>query len=129
MSLERATGKVRVHEFWCAIDCGIAIQPDNVVAQTESSIVYGLGVALTERISIRNGAVVETNFTDYAVPRMNEVPVMHVEVVSTANRPTGVGQMATPLVAPVVGNAIARLTGVRLRHVPLTAQRVKQALA
>jgi len=129
VSVDRATGKVRVHEFWCAIDCGIAIQPDNVVAQTESSIVYGLGVALTERISIRNGVVVENNFTDYAVPRMNEVPVMHVEVVRTPNRPTGVGQMATPLVAPAVGNAIARLTGVRLRHVPLTAERVKKALA
>ncbi|MNC99071.1 Membrane-bound aldehyde dehydrogenase [pyrroloquinoline-quinone] precursor [compost metagenome] len=54
---------------------------------------------------------------------------MHVEVIPTANRPTGVGQMATPLVAPAVGNAIARLTGVRLRHVPLTAERVKKALA
>ena len=128
VSVERATGKVRVHEFWCAIDCGVAIQPDNVVAQTESSLVYGLGVALTERITIRNGAVVESNFNNYAVPRMNEVPVMHIEVIHTPNRPTGVGQMATPLVAPAVGNAIARLTGVRLRHVPLTAARVKQAL-
>ncbi len=129
VSVDRASGKVRVHEFWCTIDCGVAVQPDNVVAQTEGSIVYGLGVALSERITIRNGAAEQSNFNDYSVPRMNEVPVMHVEVIKTANQPTGVGQMATPLVAPAVGNAIARLTGARLRHVPLTPERVKQALA
>jgi isoquinoline 1-oxidoreductase beta subunit len=128
VSLNRATGQIRVHEFWCTIDCGLAVQPDNIVAQTESSIVYGLGLALSERITIRNGAVEQSNFYDYRVPRMNEVPLMHVELIRTGNPPSGVGQMAAPLGAPAIGNAIALLTGARLRHSPFTDDRVKAAL-
>jgi isoquinoline 1-oxidoreductase subunit beta len=128
VSLDRASGQIKVHNVWCAIDCGVAVQPDNVVAQSESSIVYGLGLALTERISIKDGAVEQSNFYDYRVPRMNEVPMMHVEVIPTDNPPTGAGQMATPLVAPAIGSAIAQLTGVRLRHTPFTPERVKVAL-
>jgi isoquinoline 1-oxidoreductase beta subunit len=83
---------------------------------------------LSERISIKDGAVEQSNFYDYRVPRMNEVPLMHVEVIETDNPPTGVGQMAAPLGAPAIGNAIARLTGARLRHSPFSAERVKKAL-
>jgi isoquinoline 1-oxidoreductase subunit beta len=129
VSLDSGSGQIRVHNFWCTIDCGIPVQPDNVVAQTESSIVYGIGMSLTERISIKDGAVEQSNFYDYRVPRMNEVPLMHVEVIATDNHPTGVGQMATPLVAPAIAGAISQLTGVRLRHTPFTPERVKQALA
>jgi isoquinoline 1-oxidoreductase subunit beta len=128
ISLERSTGKVAVHNFWCALDCGIAVQPDNVAAQTESSIVYGLGLALMERITIKDGAVEQSNFYDYLIPRMSDVPPMHIEVISTHNSPTGVGQMATPLVTPAIGNAIAQLTGARLRHTPFTPERIKEAL-
>jgi isoquinoline 1-oxidoreductase beta subunit len=128
VSVDRASGQIKVHDFWCALDCGIAVQPDNIAAQTESSIVYGLGLALFERISISNGAVEQSNFYDYHVPRMNEVPQMHVEVISTDNHPTGAGQMATPVVAPAIASAVAELTGVRLRHTPFTPERVKQAL-
>jgi len=128
VSLDRASGAIKVHNIWCAIDCGIAVQPDNVVAQTESSIVYGLGLGLMERITIRDGAVEQSNFYDYSVPRMSDVPQMHIELIRTDNPPTGAGQMATPLVAPAIGNAVAQLTGVRLRHTPFTPERVKQAL-
>ena len=129
VSLDRASGQIKLHNFWCTIDCGIAVQPDNVVAQTESSIVYGIGVALSERISIKNGVVEQSNFYDYRVPRMNEVPPMHIEVIQTENHPTGAGQMATPLVAPAISNAVMQLAGVRLRHTPFTPERVKKALA
>jgi hypothetical protein len=78
-----------LHNFWCALDCGIAVQPDNVAAQTESSIVYGLGLALMERITIKNGVVEQSNFYDYLIPRMSDVPPMHIEVISTDNPPTG----------------------------------------
>jgi len=128
VSINRATGQARVHEFWCTIDCGLALQPDNIVAQTESSLVYGLGLALSERITIKGGVVEQSNFYDYQVPRMNEVPQIHVEVIRTDNPPSGVGQMAAPLGAPAVGNAIARLSGARLRHSPFTAERVKKSL-
>jgi isoquinoline 1-oxidoreductase subunit beta len=129
ISVNRVSGEVKVHNFWCTIDCGVAVQPDNVIAQQESSIVYGLGVALTELITIKDGQVQQSNFYDYQVPRMKDAPAMHIEVIQTDNHPTGAGQMATPLVAPVLGNAIAELTGVRMRHSPFTPDRVKQALA
>jgi isoquinoline 1-oxidoreductase subunit beta len=128
VSVDHATGKITVHNFWCVADCGIAVQPDNIVAQFEGGIVYGLGLALTEEISIRNGAVQQSNFYDYRVTRMNDVPDIHVEVIATDNRPTGVGQMPVPIVTPAVNNAVARLTGVRLRESPMTPERVKKAL-
>jgi isoquinoline 1-oxidoreductase beta subunit len=127
-SVDRGTGVVRVLKVWVALDPGIAVQPDNIVLQTESSIVYGLGFALFERITIDDGAVQESNFYDYHVPRLNEIPQMIIEVVATNNHPTGVGQMATPLVAPAIANAVAQLTGVRLRETPMSAARVKKAL-
>lgn len=128
ISVDRASGQIKVHHFWCTIDCGVAVQPDNVVAQTEGSIVYGLGMTLSERISIKNGAVEQSNFYDYHLPRMNEVPEMHVELIQTDNHPTGAGQMSTPLIAPAVAGAFFALTGVRLRHTPFTPERVKKAL-
>jgi isoquinoline 1-oxidoreductase subunit beta len=128
VALDRGSGRLRVPRIWTALDPGIAVQPDNIVAQTESSIVYGLGFALYERITIDDGAVQESNFYDYHVPRMNEIPQMFVEVVPTNNHPTGVGQMATPLVGPAIANAVAELTGVRLRETPMTPDRVKKAL-
>jgi isoquinoline 1-oxidoreductase beta subunit len=128
ISLDRGNGQIKFHNVWCAIDCGVAVQPDNVIAQTESSIVYGIGLALTERISIKDGAVEQSNFYDYVVPRNRDVPPMHVEVIPTDNHPTGVGQMATPLITPAVSNAVMALTGVRLRHAPFLADRVKKAL-
>jgi len=128
ISLDRRTGKIKFHNVWCAIDCGVAVQPDNVVAQTESSIVYGIGLALTERISIKDGVVEQSNFYDYIVSRNSDVPPMHIEVIQTDNHPTGVGQMATPLITPAVSNAVMALTGVRLRHAPFTEERVKKAL-
>ena len=129
VSLNRATGQIKVHNFWCTIDCGVAIQPDNIIAQTEGSAVYGLGMTLSESISIKDGVVEQSNFYDYALPRMSDVPEMHVELIQTDNHPTGAGQMSTPLIAPAVSNAVFALTGVRLRHTPFTPERVKKALA
>lgn len=128
VSVVRQSGKIQVHNFWCAIDCGQPVQPDNIVAQTESSIVYGHGLSLMERITIRDGAVEQSNFYDYQVMRMSDIPEIHVTIVPTDNKPTGVGQMGTPLVAPAIGNAVAALTGVRLRETPMTPERVKAAL-
>jgi isoquinoline 1-oxidoreductase beta subunit len=128
ISLDRSSGEIKVHDFWCTIDCGVAVQPDNVVAQTESSIVYGLGVTLIEQITVKDGIVQQNNFYDYHVPRMKDVPAMHVEVIQTENHPTGAGQMATPLIAPAITGAFAELTGKRLRHTPFTPERVKAAL-
>ena len=129
ISLDPANGSIKVHNFWCSFDCGIAVQPDNVIAQTQSSIVYGLGLALSERITIKDGVVEQSNFYDYQVMRMSDLPEIHIELVATDNHPTGAGQMGTPLVAPAISNAFAALTGRRLRETPMTPDRVKRALA
>jgi isoquinoline 1-oxidoreductase beta subunit len=86
-------------------------------------------MALTERISIKDGAVEQSNFYDYQVMRMNDVPEMHIEIVATDKHPTGAGQMGTPLVAPAISNAFAALTGKRMRETPMTPDRVKKALS
>ncbi len=128
VSVDRATGKIKVHNVWAAIDAGIAVQPRNLAAQTEGSIVYGLGHVLREKITIKDGRVRETNYTDYQVARMSDVPNIEVRVVSTDNPPTGAGEDGLPLVACAVGNAIAALTGVRLRELPFAPDRVRGAL-
>ena len=128
VSVDRQSGAIKVHRFWCTIDCGVAVHPDNVIAQTESSIVYGLGLALTERIAVEDGAVKQSNFYDYRVPRMADVPEMHIKLIPTRNHPTGVGQMATPLVPSAIANAVFQLTGARLRQQPMLPERVKLAI-
>jgi len=128
VSVNRATGDIKVHNFWCTIDPGVAVHPDNVIAQTQSSIVYGLGLALTERITIENGVVTQSNFYDYHVPRQKDIPEIHIKLIATPNHPTGAGQMGTPLVAPAIANAVFQLTGARLRQQPMLGERVHQAL-
>jgi len=128
VSVDRASGQIKTHDFWFVIDCGIPVQPDSVIAQSQGGIVYGLGLALSEEISIRDGAVEQSNFSDYTVMRMSDLPNIHVELIATDNHPTGVGQMPVTVVAPAIGNAVARLTGVRMRETPMTPERVKQAL-
>jgi isoquinoline 1-oxidoreductase beta subunit len=128
VSVDRASGRVRVHDFWFVIDCGVPVQPDSVIAQSEGGIVYGLGLALSEEISIKGGVVEQSNFHDYTVTRMSDVPDIHVDLIATDNHPTGVGQMPVTVVAPAISNAVARLTGVRLRETPMTPERVKKAL-
>jgi isoquinoline 1-oxidoreductase beta subunit len=128
VSLDRASGQIMVPNFWAAIDCGIPVQPENIAIQLESGIVYGIGLALSETIAIKNGVPQQSNFDAYHVPRINGVPKIHVDIVANEKDPSGVGQMGTPLVAPAIANAFAQLTGARLRHTPFTPERVKHAL-
>jgi isoquinoline 1-oxidoreductase beta subunit len=87
-----------------------------------------VGHVLREKITIKDGRVQETNFRDYLVPRMSDMPNIEVKVVSTNNPPTGAGEDGVPVVAGAVGNAIATLTGVRIRELPFTPDRVRGAL-
>jgi isoquinoline 1-oxidoreductase beta subunit len=128
VSLDRATGKIKVHNIWAAIDAGIAVQPRNLAAQTEGSIVFGLGHVLREKITIKDGRVQESNFDDYQVPRMSDTPSIEVKVISTDHPPTGAGEDGLPLVGGAIGNAVAALTGVRLRELPFAPDRVKGAM-
>ena len=128
--MDRASGAIRVHEFWCTIDCGVPVQPDNVIAQTESSIVYGLGLALigAHHDRGRHGAGSRTSSTT-TCRGMADLPRAAHQADPDAQSPDRAGQMATPLVPSAISNAVFQLTGVRLRQQPMLAERVKVALA
>jgi isoquinoline 1-oxidoreductase subunit beta len=128
VSVDRGSGKIKVHNFWAAIDAGLAVQPRNLAAQTEGGIIWGLGHVLREKITIKDGRVLQSNYSDYEVARMSDVPHIDVKVISTDNPPTGAGEDGVPLVAGAVGNAIAALTGVRLRELPFAPDTVRGAL-
>jgi isoquinoline 1-oxidoreductase beta subunit len=121
-------GAIKVHHVWAAVDAGLAVQPKNIVAQMRSAMTFGLGAALREQIHIKDGVVQERNFDTYLVMRQSDVPPMDVEVISNSHEPSGIGEAGVPVVAPAIANAVARLTGRRLRHLPMTPDRVKQAL-
>jgi isoquinoline 1-oxidoreductase beta subunit len=129
VSLDRASGAIRCHNLWCAADVGLPVQPGNVVAQLESSLIFALGSALKERITIRDGVVEQTNFHDYEILRLSETPQISVEVIRSGDTPLPVGELGMPGVVPAVSNAVFALTGRRLRNAPFTPARVKAALA
>jgi isoquinoline 1-oxidoreductase subunit beta len=110
---------IRVHRVVCAIDCGVAVNPETVRAQMESGIAFGLGAALHSRLSFKNGRVQQSNFHDYQVLRLSEMPVVEVHIVPSTEKMGGVGEPGVPPIAPAVANAIAALTGQRLRELPL----------
>ena len=129
VSVDRSSGKITVHNYWVAADPGIVLQPNNVHAQLESAVVFGLSAALLEQLAFKDGAAQASNFNDYPVLRMADIPPIHTKVVATDNAPTGIGEVGVPAVAPAIANAVAQLTGKRLRHIPMTPERVKAALA
>jgi isoquinoline 1-oxidoreductase beta subunit len=128
VSLDRATGTIRVHRFWAAVDPGVVIQPRNLVAQVEGGIVFGLSGLLGERITIAGGEVRESNFHDYPILRASEVPEIEVEIVRSEAAPGGAGELGVPMTGGAVSNAIHALTGTRLRHMPFSPSRVRAAL-
>jgi isoquinoline 1-oxidoreductase beta subunit len=112
-------GAVRVHRVVCAVDCGQVVNPDTVVAQMESGIVFGLTAALKGRISLEKGRVKQGNFHDYPVLTMREMPRIDVHIVPSAMEPGGVGEPGTPPIAPAVANAVFAATGKRIRRLPI----------
>ncbi|MDB5534605.1 MAG: Isoquinoline 1-oxidoreductase [Hyphomicrobiales bacterium] len=128
ISLDRETGEIRAHRAWVALDPGIAVNPDSIVAQTEGNVVFGLSQVLKERVTISSGSVDQTNLFDYRVARMSDTPEIHVTIISTDNPPTGMGEAALPLIGPAVANAMHVLTKKRFRNMPLIPQRVKEIL-
>jgi isoquinoline 1-oxidoreductase beta subunit len=111
--------QIRVHQVWCAIDCGQAVNPNLITQQMESAIVFGLTAALFGDITIRKGQVQQSNFHDYPMLRMNNSPLVQVNIIASDAPPEGVGEPGTPPVAPAVANAVFALTGQRLRSLPL----------
>jgi len=112
-------GQIRVHRVTAAIDCGICVNPLGVRAQVESGLAFGLGAALHSELTMKEGRVVESNFHDYQVLRLHEMPRVDVHVVRSRERAGGAGEPGTPPIAPAVANAVFALTGQRLRRLPL----------
>lgn len=118
----KADGSLKVDRVVCAINCGLAINPDVVKAQMEGGIGFGLGAALHGAITLKEGLVEQTNFHQYQVLRINEMPVVEVHIVPSAEKPTGAGEPGVPPIAPAVANAIFAATGKRLRKLPFGDQ-------
>lgn len=111
-------GMPKVYKVWCAVDCGIAVNPDIIAAQMEGGIGYGLGAALHNAIDLVEGRVVQSNFDDFRPLRIGEMPEVEVKIVASSEAPTGVGEPGTPPIAPAVANALYRLTKRRVRALP-----------
>lgn len=111
-------GSFRVERVVCAVDCGVAVNPDIVRAQMESGIVFGLSAALYGEISFANGVVKQSNFHDYPLLRMGDMPRIEVHIVNSDVAPTGVGEPAVPPIAPAVANALFAATGREFNRLP-----------
>jgi isoquinoline 1-oxidoreductase beta subunit len=113
------SGNVRVLRVVCALNCGMIINPDLVIAQMQGGIIFGLTAALKEHSVIENGRPTKTNFDDYPLLRFDETPSIEVYLVPNVSLPSGIGEMANPPVAPALANAIFAATGKRLRRIPI----------
>ena len=120
-------GHIKVHRVVCAVDCGMVVNPDIIKAQMESAIVFGLTAALKGEITIKNGRVEQSNFHDYPLLRMDEMPEIVVAIVPSQENPGGVGEPGTPPIAPAVANAVFKATGKRLRRLPLRPEDLRRA--
>ena len=111
-------GRVRVHRVVCAVDCGVCVNPAGVRQQVEGAIAFGLSAALHGELTFKDGRVQQSNFHDYPVLRLNEMPDVEVHIVSSSEKAGGIGEPGVPPIAPAVANAIFVATGQRLRRLP-----------
>jgi len=112
-------GRVKVKRLVSAVDTGIVVNPDTVVAQLQGGLIFGLTAALFGEITIKNGRVQQSNYNDYRVLRINEIPQIEVYLIASGEVPGGIGETGTTAAPPAVGNAIYAATGVRLRRLPI----------
>ncbi len=122
-------GSVRVHRIVCAVDCGLAVNPDTIAAQMEGGTIFGLTAALHGAITLKDGRVEQGNFDTYPPMRIDEVPVIETHLVKSAGAPGGIGETATAAVAPAVTNAIFAITGKRIRTLPIDTELLRTATA
>ena len=120
--LKRNSNGLKLAKVVCAVDCGLAVNPNIVAMQMESGIGYGLAAALSGAVTLQDGKVQQSNFDDYPVLRMNQMPAVEVHILPSAAKPSGVGEPGTPVIAPALANALAIANGKPVRSLPLSAQ-------
>jgi len=120
-----ADGSFSVDRVVCAVDCGIVVNPDIVRAQAEGGVGFALSAVLHGAITLKDGAVEQSNFHDYAPIRINEMPKVEVHIVPSAEKPTGIGEPGVPPLAPALANALAAATGKRIRSLPIRTEELK----
>ena len=120
--LRRTANGFKLEKVICAVDCGLAVNPNIVAMQMESGIGYGLAAALSGAITLKDGRIEQGNFDDYSVLRMNQMPAIDVHILPSTNKPTGVGEPGTPVIAPALANALAAANGNSIRTLPLAGQ-------
>ena len=122
VSVNRSSGEVRVHRVVCAVDCGRHVNPDIIAAQMQGGIAYGLTAALKGAITIEKGRVQQSNFHNYEMVRLNQMPEVEVHIVPSNEAPGGIGEPGTPPIAPAVCNAVFAATGKPIRRLPIRAE-------
>ena len=125
VSIEK--GEVKLQRVVVVADLGRMVNPDTVMAQIQSSVIFGMSAALLHQITIKNGRVEQSNFNDFQVARMNQVPQIDIVLVPSTEKPGGIGEPATALIGPAIANAVFAATGKRIRTLPITAEAMSAA--
>jgi isoquinoline 1-oxidoreductase len=128
VTVDPETGRFRINRLTIAIDPGTVINPRNVEAQVRGSALWGASQIMSEKLTLKNGAFEQQNFDRYLPIRLADVPDIDVEVIDSGHHPSGVGEPASTVVAPAVANAIFNAVGVRVRHMPISAQSILDGL-
>jgi isoquinoline 1-oxidoreductase beta subunit len=127
VSLSRKSQDIRVHRVVCAVDCGLVINPLGLDGQVESGVTWGLSATLHGKIDFESGQAVQSSYSDFTVLGIAEAPAIETHIVPSEHSPGGFGETAVPPIAPAVANAIFAATGKRIRQLPITAEKIKQA--
>jgi isoquinoline 1-oxidoreductase len=128
VTVDPGTGKYRVNKLTIAMDMGLAINPNNIKAQVMGSALWGTSQVMSERLTYKNGAIEQTNYHEYKPIRQVDVPEFDIALIESDRHPVGVGEPASTVVAPAVANAIFKAVGVRVRHMPITAEAVLEGI-
>ena len=128
VSLDESSGVVKVHNVWAVGDCGYVVAPKNAEAQLDGNVIFGLSSVLKERLTIRDGVVQQSNFHNYPILRITEMPEIESRILSTDYPSSGAGELGLAMIGPAIANALYTLTGKRFRHLPLTQEVVLETL-
>jgi CO/xanthine dehydrogenase Mo-binding subunit len=119
LRVDRPSGVVKLEKLTLVVDAGTIVHPDGALAQMQGAALWGVSMALHEGTQFVNGQVRDTNLNTYTPLRMRDVPDMDIEFITSTEPPTGLGEPATTVVAPAIGNALFAAVGVRMRHIPI----------